>query len=417
MYNKKQILSVLGVVGWGPSTVSIAESLKVEDVAGGVEEVHPVLTLNNLHETFPKDEAVWPEHDDSKTYEIGEVVKLAEVVFRKIGEPKETPSSLASHWEVTDDFSEWLRVKMYASMTDTVDKVLKNNVGQVMSILDSKTLFNRPGNLLDRIENKDRIVGLRLDTSKAYGVAVNVNRIGVQFSDNVDFNLYIFNGGQPEHIHKIPVKYTKNGGVQWIESDLVLENESGEDWYIAYDQKELGDVEAANKTKDWNSVSCGPCDPLEVKAQKVWSKYLRVYPFRVPSDYTGTDVPMWDPDTELHSNRTNYGLNVNLTIRCDITEYIMDHIDLFTEAIRLNLACRLLREIAFNPNFRMNRQNTNYSSTELLYEIDGDSSSSKRSGLKHQLDKEIKAVNLDLSQIDSPCFKEDRKRKMRIRSI
>ena len=71
--------------------------------------------------------------------------------------------------------------------------------------------------------------------------------------------------------------------------------------------------------------------------------------------------------------------------------------------IAKQLAIDILREFAYNPNVRTNRHSINAARTDILYEIDGDSSSMKKSGLSYQLEQAIKAVMLDTKGIDRVC--------------
>ena len=64
----------------------------------------------------------------------------------------------------------------------------------------------------------------------------------------------------------------------------------------------------------------------------------------------------------------------------------------------------MLREFAYNANVRTNRHSINASRPDILYEIDGDSASLKKSGLSYQLDMAINAIKLDTSGIDKVCL-------------
>lgn len=86
---------------------------------------------------------------------------------------------------------------------------------------------------------------------------------------------------------------------------------------------------------------------------------------------------------------TLYGRDVT---KKDITNHIISQKVLFADTISKQVAVDLLREFAYNPNFRISRSTQNVSRIELLYELDGDSTSEKKSGLVHKLDLAYKAI-------------------------
>ena len=64
----------------------------------------------------------------------------------------------------------------------------------------------------------------------------------------------------------------------------------------------------------------------------------------------------------------------------------------------------MLREFAYNVNVRTNRHSINASRPDILYEIDGDSSSMKKSGLSYQLDMAFNAIKISTYGIDRVCL-------------
>ena len=64
----------------------------------------------------------------------------------------------------------------------------------------------------------------------------------------------------------------------------------------------------------------------------------------------------------------------------------------------------MLCEFAYNANVRTNRHSINASRIDILYEIDGDSSSMKKSGLGYQLELAYKALKVNTDGIDRICL-------------
>ena len=115
-------------------------------------------------------------------------------------------------------------------------------------------------------------------------------------------------------------------------------------------------------------------------------------------------VQLWDVENNLYDYSTNYGLNLDITVACDMTDFIIEQRQMFTDYLSKSLAIDFLREFAYNPNVRTNRHSINASRPDILYEIDGDSSSMKKSGLSYQLELASKAIHVSTEGIDRVCL-------------
>ena len=149
-----------------------------------------------------------------------------------------------------------------------------------------------------------------------------------------------------------------------------------------------------------------------------WSKYLEIHPFFVNEelvdavnfnddfneDFAKCPLHLWDVENNQYTYDNNYGLNLEVTVSCDITDFIVEQRMMFQDVIAKQVAVDMLREFAYNSNVRTNRHSINASRLDILYEVDGDSSSMKKSGLSYQLDMAFKAIKLSTSGIDRVCL-------------
>lgn len=121
-------------------------------------------------------------------------------------------------------------------------------------------------------------------------------------------------------------------------------------------------------------------------------------------DNLNLEPRMWDIENNIYTYDNNYGLNLEVSVGCDFTDFIISQSGMFQEVIAKQVAVDMLREFAFNANVRTNRHSISASRVDILYEIDGDSSSMKKSGLSNQLDQAFKALRIDTSGIDRICL-------------
>ena len=113
---------------------------------------------------------------------------------------------------------------------------------------------------------------------------------------------------------------------------------------------------------------------------------------------------MWDVESNVYTYQTNYGINLKVTLECDLTDTIIEQRKLFQNVIGLQVAADMIREFAYNPSFRLNRTQQNFSRNELLYELDGDSQGYKKSGILYRLDKAMEALQVDTTGINRICM-------------
>lgn len=138
--------------------------------------------------------------------------------------------------------------------------------------------------------------------------------------------------------------------------------------------------QAIRKNKDWSKEPCGSCSRRELLAWMAWSKYLEIHPFFVNEELISIEdesLHLWDVENNQYTYDNNYGLNLEVTVSCDITDFIVEQRMMFQDVIAKQVAVDMLREFAYNSSVRTNRHSINASRLDILYEVDGDSSSMK----------------------------------------
>lgn len=112
---------------------------------------------------------------------------------------------------------------------------------------------------------------------------------------------------------------------------------------------------------------------------------------------------MWDIEDNIYTNTTNYGLNVEVSVGCDLTDFIIEQRQMFATVIQRQMAATVLRTLALNPHVRVNRNQSNASKNDLLYEVDGNTEG-RATGLGYDLRKAYEALDLDTRGIDRICL-------------
>lgn len=363
----------INLLGWrhhhSPVDYTIKDELTKSESGQYYQDFHPLITLDNIR-------SIAPEFDKGSEDEL---------------------------------FSDWLKIKTEASILKAIETFYSTKLADktIRNILESKALFDGAGRLTDVVRNTNSLVGFEIIPVRADGATLKIEKIGFQFNMNGNFNLYLFHSSSPEPIKTIEVDYTKNGGIQWVEVDIYLpymseSTDAGGSWFLCYNQKELPEgMMAIEKNRDWSKEPCRSCSSSEYASWQAWSQYLEVHPFKTPSP---GEMKMWDIEDNLYTYTTNYGLNLKVTMECDLTDIIIEQRRSFQNVIGLQVAADMLREFAYNPNFRINRTQQNFSRNELLYELDGDSQGYKKSGILYRLDKAMEALTIDTTGINRVCM-------------
>lgn len=379
------------LIGWEKDftgAIDLSADLTHSESGLYFQQVHPLLTLQNLQSIAP----------DFKNIDAANYSKR---------------------------FSEWLKSKTKASIFKAVNHFYTEKLVQrtSASIIENKVLFDGTSRIADTIKNKHNLVGFEIIPVRTKGITVKLNKIGLQFTKPGTYYLYLMHSSCREIVADTVLTIKNANKIAWFDirdhalSNLSYQSEdtdAGGSWYLCYSQNELPEgSEAIRKDYDWAKGPCSSCSRNEALLWKAWSPYLEVHPFYVnlehvyrPDPDTDPSLPFtWDTSKNVYTYDTNYGLNLEVSVECDLTDFIIEQRHIFTDVIAKQLAVDMLREFAFNPNARANRHSINASRVDILYELDGDSGSMKKSGLNYELEQAYKAINLSTAGLSAVCLK------------
>lgn len=412
---------LLHLIGWeqnyDTSDLKISDALTVSESGLYFQQIHPLLTLQNMSCIAPDFKNItFPEYNSEKEYSKGNVVDYQGTQYKALQKAQgKQPDIESEYWVETNLFSEWLESKTKASIQKAIARYCneKTAEGTNKPLCESRTLFDGTGRLVDTVKNKKNLVGFEIVPVRAKGVTTKINKICLQFTKAGEYTLYLMHSSMDAPVKIIKLNKIRDNSAEWFTvDDLYLPyqseyNDAGGSWYLCYFQSELPEgSQAIRKDKDWSKEPCGSCSRKELLAWQAWSKYIEVHPFFVNEELVEIEEEphLWDVENNQYTYDNNYGLNLEITVACDITDFIIEQRMLFQDIIAKQVAVDMLREFAYNANVRTNRHSINASRLDILYEVDGDSSSMKKSGLSYQLDMAFKAIKLSTEGIDRVCL-------------
>lgn len=413
---------LLHLIGWeqnyDTSDLKISDALTVSESGLYFQQIHPLLTLQNMSCIAPDFKNItFPEYNSEKEYSKGNVVDYQGTQYKALQKAQgKQPDIESEYWVETNLFSEWLESKTKASIQKAIARYCNEKTveGTNKPLCESRTLFDGTGRLVDTVKNKKNLVGFEIIPVRAKGVTTKINKICLQFTKAGEYTLYLMHSSMDAPVKIIKLNKIRDNSAEWFTvDDLYLpyqseDNDAGGSWYLCYFQSELPEgSQAIRKDKDWSKEPCGSCSRRELITWMAWSKYLEIHPFFVNEELINTEdesLHLWDVENNQYTYDNNYGLNLEVTVSCDITDFIVEQRMMFQDVIAKQVAVDMLREFAYNSNVRTNRHSINASRLDILYEVDGDSSSMKKSGLSYQLDMAFKAIKLSTSGIDRVCL-------------
>ena len=428
MYRIKEIQdALLHVVGWEQSynpATAIDEALTQTESGLYFQGAHPLLTLANVASIMPDEWGFqYPVWDAITEWEANKVVQYGTdndgkklYWVAKLDNVGEEPTDGSLYWgkyNILSDYLERLTRNGIATAIQTFTQI-KQLDKETRNLLERRTFFDGAGRIRATLQNNHKLVGFEIVPVRAMGVTAKIEKIGLQMTGGTGVvRMYLFHSSQIDPIKTFDLNFTvTNGGFQWFPVDdcylpyMSDKNNSGGSWFLCYNQDELpAGMEAINVSKDWSREPCGTCNIGSVEVWRELTKYLQITPFMYNAPETFADYPeLWDIAYTMYTNTRNYGLNCEITVGCDLTDFVISQRNLFQTVIQRQVAAIALRTLAMNPNVRVNRNQSNASRTDILYELDGNTSGVRPGGLGYDLKKAYEALRIDTQGLDRICL-------------
>jgi hypothetical protein len=430
MFNISTLKTALtGYIGFRDSrdatVAKIDTDLKTATSGQHWDDFHPLMFTDSLYYAAPNFEGMNYSAYGVATYDTGDRVVYGSVAWesKEDGNQGNTPA-VGSHWETC--FSAWLRERTESAVAKLFNKLAtdKKLSGSTKSIFSNLLLFEGDGKLSDTITKSNRLVGFAINPRRINNISVVVNQIGLQFTAaQSSLPIYLWHSSRKGYVVKVNVTTTGTNKFNWqAVSTFILDFvnyasdiDSGGTWFLGYFESDLTGS-AVNKTYDFYAGPCVGCSGSEGNVTKynLWSKYIDIMPFYVSSgDLDGTNLPALE-DIE-YDETTNFGLNLSITVKPDLTELITNNLYLITNPLGLQFAADTLRWMVHNPAVRVNQSKINTSKDIIGFELAGGTETNSK-GIEKELSEAIDALAVDLSNL-SAALPKDKPSGIRIGAI
>lgn len=245
-------------------------------------------------------------------------------------------------------------------------------------VVEKHLLFNRAENNDTEIPNSGRFVGVRFKVA-GDKYALKVNSLQLYFTAEQTFNLYIFHDSQTAPVWTQSVTTAANESVSVpFSSDLILNylgaNFSSGYFYLGYFQDDIGSAKAIDEQKCKEKTYCVGVDFFH--ADKIGSSFNK---------------------KQVSTSSQTFGINADITVFRDHTESVVRNAYLFDNAIGLQVAYTVIRNIVYS-NRRNQTERTQKEASDsvaLSYEMEGAIPAmgvAKTSGLQSKINAEFDRI-------------------------
>lgn len=385
---------------------------------------HPLLSIENIdmsarNYAFYQFDA-W---DNLTNYVVDDRIrytddKVYEAIQANVGSQ---PDTNPLDWSEVNLLSLYLEDTYNNSVNETVNEVFQKKKlnRQTKTLLQNQKLTTGSGSLSDYITNEGDLVGIEIKLLHRENIKAVINKIGLQVSQaNPTMKFYVYHSSQLEPLTTITVDHQKAISFGWNEVDLELNFNSishdvGGVFYLMYDQSELVGS-AIKKSHNWHLAPCRYCNRADVDYFNKYSKYLYLRTVRVKAANRNTTNSqyLWDLKLTEYVPDNNFGLNLEWTIQCDITQFIVDQKSVFSFAVRDMWVKKLLEELSNST-----RQNIVNEKVALQARAELQTQSVGGMGFADKVERQLKEVDFEISNLDATCMPCNTKGGMRIGSI
>jgi len=333
------------LVGWrspyNPDFPALSSAVTTSNSGLYFQDQIPFLSIENM-------DAIAEDFDNmglsiyvaATTYGLGAKVTYSDRAYISLqaANTGKTPDSNPTWWRTLLEQFLLDTNKQVALMTLEEMLTMKKLNNATKSLYDQVMVFEGSGSMAETVINESRFVGLKVTPGKFNAVAVKLNYIGLQFTQpQTDLKIYVFHSSQIDPVETITMSTTKTAkGFQWIElTDIMLyysnidqstvtdQVDAGGCYFVGYFQDDITG-QAIDKQWDYTKDPCGDCNKDEYNrwAYNIYNKFSRVEPFYVESD-DQNGLLMWDIEHTQYPRIGNFGMNLNISVMCDMTDIII----------------------------------------------------------------------------------------------
>ena len=265
-----------------------------------------------------------------------------------------------------------------------------NQVFNDYDFIDRTLLFKNASNKIDTEVLPIGFVGYRVQISRDSDIAFKINRVLLDFDGVGDFTLLLFNTASKNPIYTKVISITTDH--QEVILDWTIDNSSDTykgDYYIGYINNNLN---VTPFKREWGSSN--------VLSQPI---NMNIYRVKVDNHITPILFNLNDVDGMSGDN----GLNFDITVYDDYTDFVLNNKMLFARAIQLDAIISCIQLYLSSLRSNSNQSHSAMMYEKIMIELEGTSSEGvvRVKGLKNQFIGEVTSIRSELQKLKKGFFK------------
>lgn len=273
------------------------------------------------------------------------------------------------------------------------------------AILENAVLLDRYGWKQDVITNQGRFVGFQIRLKTIQGLKAVINEIGFQFSQpEPTLKMYLFHTSKSAPITSFDVAIDGNGSWTWISKNIELTAFQSTEFHggafvLGYYQNDLTGNAINYSNFNWDTGVCGSCNNPHLKTWRSIRNNYHIFPLYVPAG-SFTVGEMFDMNKAIFTNSESFGLNLRVSVQCDLTDFFIQNKFAFKNLLGYKVANRVLNDMKFSQQINSVEENIKMM---VIRDLEGDIDT-KLENIPSKYHRELKSVSFDMSGINGRCL-------------
>lgn len=276
-----------------------------------------------------------------------------------------------------EDFNTLLKDMQKASIVSVCNQVFSE-----FDFIDRNLLYKTASNRTETETLPAGFVGYKIEVSSSKDLAFKINRVILDFNGTGSFTLMLWNTGKKQPLYTKEITITTDN--QAIDLGWTLDNSGTTykgDYYIGYVATGVTAIPFKRENAIINTIKC-------ISVSKVCVK-----------GFTGTSLFNLDNVDGLSED---IGLNLDISVYDDYTDFILNNKMLFAKAISLEFIIRCLQSYVSSIRSNANQKSAAELYQKIMIEIEGTKGSDSLIsvvGLREMVLGEISRLKIEVNKL------------------
>ena len=314
-------------------------------------------------------------------------------------------ASKAAKEQAIGNYLDSVHAEELRQLTNTFVHSVKNELHS-KELLSNVTLIQRYNDYDTKATKNSRFVGYLISPQPSKSVKASISQIGFEMDTAQSLTIYLFESSQKAAIKSFTYTCSTADSLDWQDvtsESLSIEYDAdsygaGTRYLIGYFENDLSGQVYQMSYSDGANV-----------AKKIFGRYMGVTPCYVNSSkLDGVNIPSRDV-LEGSVSCKHPGFNLRFNVKCDITNVLVDNIQMLARPHQYAVAVRLLSDALanteLNPISTSGQNREQWTSLLGQYKAELYGGHAVISGIPIRKKGMMEELTMDFSDIDAVCLK------------